>query len=390
MPTTPSNARNILKKGRAKVIQRTPFTIQLQYATGENTQPVTLGVDAGYNKIGFSVVTPQRELIAGEFQLRMDIKNKLTVRRQYRRTRRSHKTRYRPPRWKNRNRPKDWLAPSIQHKLESHLRLIGKLQRFLPISKIIVEVSTFDSQKMQNPEIRGIEYQQGTLAGYEVREYLLHNWDRKCAYCGKTNVPLEVEHIIPKSRGGSNRCANLTISCRKCNLQKGSRTAQEFGYPQIQAEVKEFLKAAPLMNLVRSRIVAKLDCEATYGYLTKYNRKRLGLPKSHVNDAFVIAGGTTQVRSGPYCVSQSRRNNRQLQKNRKGFKTTIRRQRYPLQPHDRVRYNNKEYRVIGTHCKGSRVILHNQMEKKSVIVKKIEVINYGKGLLFKKANSAPL
>jgi 5-methylcytosine-specific restriction endonuclease McrA len=383
MPTTPQKARKILNKGQAKVIQRSPFTIQLQYATGETTQPITLGIDAGYSKIGFSALTAKQELIAGEVHLRRDIKAKLTARRHYRRIRRFNKTRYRPPRFNNRKRPEDWLAPSIEHKLQSHLRLIRKFQKLLPISKVIVEVATFDTQKLQNPEVQGIEYQHGTLADYEVKEYLLHKWGRNCAYCGKTNIPLEVEHIIPKSRGGSNRASNLTIACRHCNLKKGNRTAQEFGFPKIQAQAKQSLKAVPLMNLVRSRLVDKLHCEATYGFITKYHRIKLGLPKSHANDAFVIAGGTTQGRSDPYLVHQSRRNNRQLQKNRKGFKPAIRRQRYPYQPHDLIHYNAQAYRVNGTHCKGRRVIVFTHSgQKKSIGVNNIEVVTYGKGFQF--------
>ncbi len=383
MPTTPQKARKIITKGQATVIQRSPFTIQLQYATGETTPPITLGIDAGYGKIGFAALTAKQELIVGEVHLRKDIPAKLTARRHYRRTRRSNKTRYRPRRFNNRDRPKGWLAPSMQHKLESHQRLIAKLQQWLPISILVVEVATFDTQKLQNPEIQGIEYQQGTLTGYKIKEYLLHKWGRKCAYCGKTKLPLEVEHIIPKSREGSDRESNLTISCRNCNQKKANRTAKEFGYPKIHAKAKETLKVVPFMNLVRSRLVDKLNCEATYGFITKYHRIKLGLSKSHANDVFVIAGGTTQVRSNPYLVSQTRRNNRQLQTNRKGFKPAIRRQRYPYQPNDLIRYNHQAYRVNGTHCKGSRVVIFAPSgKKKSISVKKIDVLTYGKGLQF--------
>ncbi|MHA2500732.1 MAG: RNA-guided endonuclease IscB, partial [Candidatus Hodarchaeales archaeon] len=249
MPTTPRKARQLLNKQQVKVIQRSPFTIQLLYATGETTQEISLGVDAGYGKIGFAAITAKKELLAGEVHLRMDVSKKLTERRMYRRTRRSKKTRYRPPRFNNRKRSSGWLPPSMQHKLDAHLRLITILQKVLPISRIIVEVATFDPQKIKNPEIKGIEYQQGKLAGYEVREYLLHKWGRKCAYCGKTNIPLEIEHIIPKSRGGSNRVTNLTLSCRKCNQNKGNQTAQEFGHPRIHAKAKTSLKTLPFMNL---------------------------------------------------------------------------------------------------------------------------------------------
>ena len=120
------------------------------------------------------------------------------------------------------------MPPSLAHKLQSHIQLIERLKRILPITKIVVEVASFDTQKMVNPEISGIEYQRGELMGYEVREYLLEKWGRKCAYCGKKDVPLEIEHIIPKSRGDSDRVSNLTLSCHECNQKKGNRTAEEF------------------------------------------------------------------------------------------------------------------------------------------------------------------
>ncbi|MFQ5979372.1 MAG: HNH endonuclease, partial [Candidatus Heimdallarchaeota archaeon] len=204
----------------------------------------------------------------------------------------------------------------------------------------------------------------------------------KCAYCSKTNIPLEIEHIIPKSCGGSNRVANLTISCRKCNQNKGNQTAQEFGHPRIQAKAKTSLKTVPFMNLVRSRLVDALHCDQTFGYITKYQRIQLGLAKSHVNDAFVIAGGRTQERSHPYQIHQVRRNNRRLQKNRKGFQRAIRRQRYPYQPYDLIIYNNRIYRVKGTHNKGKRVMVAAHPKNKSLCVTKIELVKHGKGFLF--------
>ncbi len=382
MPTTQHKGKKLLQDGKAQVVQRCPFTIQLNYATGETWQPIKLGVDPGYMNIGFSAKTDKLEVISGTLTLRKDMSTKLKERRRYRRTRRG-RVGYRPPRFNNRTRSEGWLPPSIQHKQESHIRLVETLATLLPITYKRVEVENFDTHKMQQPEITGVEYQQGTLQGYEVKEYLLDKWGRKCAYCGKTNIPVEVEHIVPTSRGGTDRVSNLTISCRKCNLKKGNQTAEEFGYPNIQQQATQPLKAPACLNNIRWKLVEQLAAEYTYGCVTKYQCNKLGLEKSHVNDAFVIAGGTDQERCRPYEVIQVRRNNRSLQKNRKGFKPSIRRQKYPLQPYDLVKYNNRIYRVKGVHCYGKRVMLENPKGKNlSVAIKKVELIKYGKGLLF--------
>jgi len=378
MPTTQQKANRLLRQNKAKVIQRTPFTIQLKYPTGETKQQITLGVDSGYSKVGFSAITDKKELVAGELALRNNVSKKLTERREYRKNRRSRLW-YRKPRFNNRKRKDGWLPPSIQHKLDSHIRLIKKIKEILPITKVVVEVASFDTQKMEKPEINGVEYQQGELQGYEVREYLLEKWKRKCAYCGKTNIPLEIEHIIPKTRGGTDRVSNLTISCHECNQKKGNKTAKEFGHPEIQKQAKESLKATAFMNIVRWKLVNHLNCDWTYGYITKHDRIKLGLAKSHVNDAFVIAGGNSQKRSRHFSLQQSRRNNRKLQLNRKGFKPSIRRKRHKFQPHDLIRYNGKVCVVRGTCCRGSQVLLTN---KKSISPKHIELIKYGKGMVF--------
>ncbi|MFX1520231.1 MAG: RNA-guided endonuclease IscB [Promethearchaeota archaeon] len=382
MPTTQHTGKQLLQEGKARVVKRCPFTIQLSYATGEATQLIKLGVDVGFTEIGFSAKTDTLEVISGTLTLRKDVSNKLEERRRYRRNRRG-RLGYRPQRFDNRTRPEGWLTPSIQHKHDSHIRLVETLATLLPITYKRIETANFDTQKMQHPEITGVEYQQGTLQGYEVKEYLLDKWGRKCAYCGKTDVPLEVEHIIPKSRGGTDRVSNLTISCRNCNLKKGDKTTEEFGYPHLHQQAKKSLKAAACINNIRWRLVKQLGAECTYGYVTKYQRNKLGLEKSHVNDAFVIAGGTTQERCRPYEVIQVRRNNRSLQKNRKGYKRAIRKSHHALQPYDLVKYNNSRYRVKGVHCYGKRVILENPKGKNlSVAIKNVELIKYGKGLLF--------
>ncbi len=386
MPTTPCKARKLVKASKATVLQRLPFTIQLHYATGETKQEIELGIDAGYSIVGFSAKTEKQEVMAGELELRKDVSKHLTERRQYRRTRRSRLW-YRKPRFNNRtsNKKKGWFPPSIRHKLTAHKQLITEIQKLLPITTVRVEMATFDAHKLKKPELSGIEYQQGELQGYEIREYLLEKWQRKCAYCGKTGVKLEVEHLIPKSRGGTNRVDNLTLACRRCNLKKGDKTASEFGYPDIAKKAQLHLKATPFMNVVRASLIEELKCETTYGYITKHDRIQLGLAKSHVNDAFVIAGGTTQSRCRILQVKQIRRNNRSIQTNRKGFKPSIRRQRYPLQPHDLVRYDDELYGVKGVFNYGKwvrMVQVHavGKLKPLNKAIKKVELVKYGKGL----------
>lgn len=253
-----------------------------------------------------------------------------------------------------------------------------------------MEVASFDQQKMQHPEISGVEYQQGELQGYEVREYLLEKWHRKCAYCKKKDVPLEVEHIVPKSRGGSDRVSNLTIACHDCNQEKGNKTAAEFGYQNIQKQAKQSLKAAAFMNTIRWKLVNLLKCSWTYGSITKYHRIRLRLEKSHANDAFVIAGGAVRERSKPQQLTQTRRNNRSVQTNRKGYKPSIRRQRYKLQPNDLVDHKGLLCRVKGVFNYGKWVrIVTKAGEIVNTNIKNVDVVKYGKGIQWGISDSSP-
>src|SRR5690606_31016102 len=187
------------------------------------------------------------ELIHRGFQ----IKKALQQRSDCRRRRRSKNLRYREPRFDNRTRKDGWLPPSLQHRVDTTLSWVNRIQRWAPLTGLAVERVKFDMQKMQNPEISGVAYQQGELQGYEVREYLLEKWHRKCAYCDAKDTPLEIEHIIPKSRGGSNRVSNLTLACNDCNQRKGNQTATEFGHPKIQGMAKLPLKDAAAVNATR-------------------------------------------------------------------------------------------------------------------------------------------
>ena len=378
MPTTPRKARHLLKQGKAKVVKRKPFVIQLKYPTGEKKKEIILGIDSGYSKVGFSAVTENQELMSGELVLRKNISKLIEQRKAYRRTRRS-KLWHRQPRFMNRKKQKGNLPPSLQHKLDTHIRLIESTKQWFPITRTVIEVANFDTQKMQNPEISGIEYQQGELQGYHIREYLLEKFGRKCIYCNKKDIPLEVEHIIPKSKDGSNRVSNLTISCRRCNLKKADRTAEEFGFPNIQKIAKETLKSIAFMNIVRKRLTKQINAEETFGYITKYGRIINNLEKSHINDAFVIANGSYQKRCKSYLITQTRRNNRSIQTNRKGNKPSIRRKRHKLQPNDLIRYDGYLQRIKGLFNYGNWVRLEDGINTN---IKNVELIYYGKGLQF--------
>ncbi len=189
MPVTPAKARHLLEQDKAKVVSRKPFTIQLRYATGETKQDIILGIDSGYKHVGVSAVSNKKELFSAEIILRTDIPKKLQEKKMYRRNRRNHLW-HRPPRFNNRSKPEGWLAPSIQHKLDSHLRIIEKIRTLLPVTEIIVEVAAFDIQKIKNPDINGERYQQGKQLGFwNIREYVLHRDNHTCQHCyGKRRI----------------------------------------------------------------------------------------------------------------------------------------------------------------------------------------------------------
>lgn len=292
-----------LRKGLARMVSHEPFTIQLCFETASYTQPVTVGVDTGSQTVGLAATTNSVVVYQAEVALRSDISSKLIQRRHYRRNRRSRNTRYRPARWANRRRRSGWLSPSTRSKAEATVKAVRFIATLLPASLINVEVGCFDTQKMQNPDITSMQYQQGELQGYHVREYVLFKWHHRCSYCGATEIPLQVDHIVPRSRGGSNRVGNLTLACEPCNLKKGTQTASEFGYPEIQAQAKLPLKDAAHVSSVKTAVVQQLkdsfgsdQVTITYGYETKYKRFQiLNLPKSHANDAVAIACSFSEV-----------------------------------------------------------------------------------------------
>ncbi len=219
MPTSEKRAKLLLQRGRAVVVKIYPFTIRLKDLIQGQTQTVRIKLDPGSKSTGVALVREEirsKQHLLNLFQINhrgRSISANLTSRRQMRRRRRNN-LRYRSARFDNRTRLEGWLAPSLQHRVDTIMSLVSKLQKLLPITAISMELVKFDMQKMQNPEISDIEYQQGQLQGYEVREYLLEKWNRKCAYCNAEDVPLEIEHILPRSKGGSNRISNLTLACQ--------------------------------------------------------------------------------------------------------------------------------------------------------------------------------
>ncbi|MDQ5911242.1 MAG: hypothetical protein QG599_3339, partial [Pseudomonadota bacterium] len=223
----------------------------------------------------------------------------LTARRQRRRRRRGN-LRYRKPRFLNRgNKSKGWIAPSLQHRVDTVGAWVKRFQRLAPITGMAQELVCFDLQQLENPEISGIEYQQGTLVGYETREYLLNKWGRECVYCGAKNTPLQVEHITPKAKGGSDRISNLTLACPSCNQKKGAQEINVFlakdpkRLARIQAQAKRPLKDAAAVNTTRWALLQALHATGLpvttgSGGLTKFNRMRLGIPKTHALDAACV------------------------------------------------------------------------------------------------------
>ena len=282
MPTRPRKARILLKENKATVVKRTPFTIQLKYATGETKQEIVLGVDSGFENIGLSAITAKKEVYSSEVKLRTDMVKLNSERRQYRRARRSRKTRYRQPRFDNRKKPEGWLAPSIQHKLDSHIKLIEKVKAILPISKVEIEVAAFDIQKIKNPEISGIEYQNGVQKdSWNAREYVLYRDNHTCQACkGKSKDPiLETHHIVSRQIGGDSP-DNLLTLCETCH-DKVSK-----GKVILDVKIPKGFKPETFMSIVRWKLVNTLRdagniVSHTYGYITKFDRIALGLEKSH-------------------------------------------------------------------------------------------------------------
>ena len=428
MPTTPRKARILLASGKAHIAGRDPFTVQLVHGSSGYKQPVSLGIDAGYKHVGFSACTAKEELLGGEIELLNGISERITERRKYRKIRRN-RLRYRVKRIKNRRLLKGWLAPSIQHKLNTHLQIVKRIKSRLPVTKITVETTKFDIQKIKNFEIQGEQYQQGEQLGYKnLTDYIRHRDDYKCQNidCTNKNVEkiLQIHHLgywkNPPDR--SNKPSNLITLCDKChnspNHKKGKLL---YGW---EPKLKPF-KAETFMSIIYQKIRETLGAEQALGYETSFKRQELGLTKSHHNDAFIIAGGYTQQRvNKPLIFEQIKRHRRSLERFydakyidlRTGGKVSgcllsscrrtrnkelngenlrvyrgqkvskgqrrIKKQCYRYNPNDYIQFEGKIYRVIGMQNLGTGVKIADYpgVTNKVVNIKKVKSVKRRSGL----------
>jgi 5-methylcytosine-specific restriction endonuclease McrA len=306
-PIHSAQARQLLRNKKAAIFRQFPFTIILKKSRPDSRiSSLRLKIDPGAKFTGMALVNDSTSevVFAAELKHRgFAIRDALTSRRQLRRSRRARKTRYRQPRFLNRTRPEGWLAPSLQSRVDNIKTWVERLRKLAPIEAISQELVRFDMQLIANPDIQGQEYQQGTLAGYETREYLLEKWGRQCAYCGVKDVPFQIEHIHPRAKGGSNSITNLTLSCEKCNTKKGTKDIKDFlkkdlsKLEKILKQAKRPLADAAAVNTTRTALLEVLKAtglpvETASGGLTKFNRSQQQLEKNHWIDAACVGKST--------------------------------------------------------------------------------------------------
>lgn len=402
MPTSRyGKVRRLLKSNKAKVVKRCPFTIKLMYESTTHTQPITLGVDAGSKHIGLSATTKDKILYEADVELRNDITKLLSTRREQRCTRRSRKTRYRKPRFDNRKRSDKWLAPSVQNKINTHLTMVDKVHKILPITNIVVEVASFDIQKIKNPNIEGVEYQQGErLDFWNVREYVLFRDNHKCQCCrGKSKDKILNVHHIESRKTGGNAPNNLITLCETCH------NAYHKGQIELPKSIKRGMsfKDATFMGIMRWAFYNKLkeqyeNISLTYGYKTKNTRITNNLPKEHYIDARCISGNPAAISNNEvFYYKKVRCHNRQIHKctiNKGGIR------KLNQAPHevkgfrlfDKVLYQGKEYIIFGRRQSGFfdiRTLDGTKVNKGSISYKKLKYIEPQNSCLIERRSAVP-
>lgn len=396
MPTTRhGKVRRLLKSKKATVVNLCPFTIRLLYDTTGYKQEITLGVDAGTKHVGLSATTKSKELYASEVILRSDVVDLLSTRRELRRARR-YRLRYRKPRFNNRVKYKKdkWIAPSIRQKIDSHIRIIGFVYSILPVSKLIIEVAQFDTQKIKNPEISGKEYQEGEQLGFwNIREYILARDGHKCQYCkGKSKDPiLNIHHIESRKTGGDSP-SNLITLCETCH--------KEFHKGNIKLKVSrgKSLRDAAVMGIMKWKLYEELksrydNVSMTFGYITKYNRIKYGIEKSHISDAFVISKNFNALMlEYHYKVRLIRRHNRQIHK-QKVLKGGVKKPNqssfevFGFRLFDRVMFEGNYYFIFGRRKSGSFNIRDiDGGNQRDVTYKKLKLLRCKRFMIQKEMN----
>lgn len=392
MPCKSSKARKLLKDGKAIVKKTEPFIIQLKYGSFGYKQKISLGIDAGCKYIGLSASTKKAELYSSEVELRSDITNKLANRSQYRRKRRYRKTRYRQARYLNRTKSKHkgWFAPSIENKMNVHLKVVNEIHKLLPVSNIVVEVGNFDIQKMQNPDIKGVEYQKGEQYGFwNIREYIFWRDNYCCTNCKckSGDKTLTVHHLESRKTGG-NAPNNLITLCHKCH--------KEYHNGLIELNIKRgrSYRDAQHMNAMKNKLYNLLmqrygNVSVTYGYITKCTRINNNIQKGHCHDAYCIANNLNATMLNYYYYQkQVRTKNRQLYKANptKGGKMRLNQSpKYVMgyQLFDKISLNGEKYYIFGRRLRGDFDIkkLSNSDNNRSVRYKKIRLIESRRSIL---------
>lgn len=399
-PLMPTNrhgkVHRMLKSGRAKVVKKCPFTIQLLYESEDNVQPVSLGIDAGSKHIGVSATTKTTVLYEADVELRDDIVKLLATRRQMRSSRRSRKTRYRPKRFDNRRRGEGWVAPSIRQKINTHLVTVARVCEILPVSQIIVETASFDIQKIKDPDISGTGYQQGEQLGFwNVREYVLFRDGHTCQCCkGRSKDPVLNVHHIESRKTGGNTPNNLITLCETCHKGYHNGTVK---LPEKIKRGMKFKDAAfmgimrwTFYNTLKEQYEPDIPVSMTYGYLTKNARICHNLPKEHYIDARCISGNPDAVSDGVYYYQKKVRcHNRQIYKFntlRKGVRK-LNQSGYLVKGYrlfDKVRYQGNEYFVFGRRKTGFfdiRTLSGEKVNKGSISIKKIAFVDTRKNYI---------
>ena len=393
MPTERhGHVRKLLREGRARVVRRTPFTVKLNYQTTTYVQEVSLGIDAGTQHIGVSATTNSKELFSSEVVLRKDIVDLLSIRREQRRTRRN-RLRYRKARFNNRKKKDGWLAPSVQNRVDAHLKAIRDVHRILPIVKTTIEVAQFDTQLIKNPQIGGADYQRGDQMGFwNVREYVLARDGHKCQHChGKSKDPVLNVHHLESRKTGGNAPNNLITLCETCH--------KDYHRGKFDLKIKRgaSLRDAAVMNIMRWAVYKKTKQEfanvhLTYGYITKNTRIQNGVAKTHAADARCVSGNPT---ASPlpffYLQKQIRRHNRQIHKATilKGGVRKINQAPYLVKGFrlfDKVKYNGIECFIFGRRSSGSFDIrmLDGTKVKAGISCNKLKLLEVRKNFLITK------